>query len=555
MPGRFIIVGGVAAGASAAARLRRMDERADIIILERGEHVSFANCGLPYHAGGVISRRESLLMHTPASLAARFRIDARVRHEAVKIIRGEKKIIIRDHSSGDTYEEHYDCLVLCPGASPVVPPIPGLDRAPVFTLRTVGDSTAIRNFIEENGPACGVVIGGGFIGLETAEMLRARGLEVTVIEASDQVMPPLDPEMAAFIQKHMSENGIELLLNESVVSVEGEGPETAVRCAGGRTVRAGMIVMGIGVRPETALARDAGLAIGGRGGIVVDEYLRTSDPSIFAAGDAVEVTDIVSGESMLLPMAGPANRQGWVVANNIAGRPVRYRGAQGTAVVKVFKMTAACTGRSEKSLKRSGAPYLVCHAHPFSHAAYYPGADQMCVKLIFDPDGGRLLGGQAVGHSGVDKRIDVIAAAIRAGMTVFDLQELELAYAPPYSSAKDPVNMAAYVAGNIVLGMLRTVSWDEIPGLAKRGAFLLDVRTPGECRGGMVTGAVNIPIDDLRARIGEVPRDREVIVYCQQGVRSYLACRILVQNGIDAMGVDGGYRLYAVLTDSGEPEG
>lgn len=541
---KVIIVGGVAAGASAAARLRRLDEEAEIIIFERGEYVSFANCGLPYYAGGVIENRRNLLVQTPKSLHQRFNIDVRVLNEVVRLIPEKKQVEVRDLIEDKIYQESYDFLILCPGASPVIPDIAGINSSNVFTLRNLPDSDLIKEYVNMHKPTSAAVVGAGFIGLEIAEMLKLNGIKVSIVEAAPQVMGVLDYEMAALVEDYLINQGMELYLADRLVSVAGESQVEELVLASGKRIAADLLVLGIGVKPESGLAREAGLAIGSTGGILVDEYLCTSDPNIYAAGDAVQIKDIVSGEDYLLPMASPANRQGWLIANNIAGRPISYTGAQGTAIVKIFEMAAACTGRNEKALHRLGIDYKACHIYPASHATYYPGASELAVKILFTPDEGKLLGAQVVGFEGVDKRIDVLATAIRAGMSVFELQELELAYAPPFSSAKDPVNLAGYTAGNIVNGDIRVTYWEEVATRLDSGAYLLDVRTPMEYNAGAVPGAVNIPIDSLRDNLDKIPVDHEVLVYCRTGLRSYIACRLLCQHGCRAINIDGGYKLF-----------
>lgn len=544
MKKKIVIVGGVAAGASTAARLRRLDENAEIIMLERGEYISFANCGLPYYAGGVINSRKRLLVQTPQSMYRRFNIDVRTMSEVQRILPQEKQVEVKNLLANETYQESYDYLVLCPGASPVIPEIAGIDSPNVFTIRNLPDSDAVKEYIELNKPARAVVVGGGYIGMEMVEMLEHSGLSVTIVEAAPQVMGTLDPEMAAIIHGYLSEQDIELCLQDKVISLQGEVRVETVVLASGKKLPTDIVVMGIGVKPEAGLAREAGLVIGSTGGILVDEYLRTSDPAIFAAGDAVQIKDFVTGVDSLIPMASPANRQGWLAASNIAGRPAAYTGAQGTAIVKIFDMVAAVTGKNEKTLQRLGWDYKSCHLHPASHATYYPGSTEMSIKLLFSPEEGKVLGAQIVGYEGVDKRIDVIATAIRAGMTVFDLQELELAYAPPFSSAKDPVNLAGYVAGNIVRQDVKVVQWDAVPDLVTRGAFLIDARTRKEYEANAIEGSHNIPVDKIRECLAEIPQDKEILVYCRSGLRSYIACRILKQHGYDAKNIDGGYISY-----------
>ncbi len=541
---KVVIVGGVAAGASAAARLRRMDENAQIVMFEKGEYISYANCGLPYYVGDVIQKRNKLLVQTPKAMNRRFNIDVRVMSEVTRINAAEKKIEVKNTVSGETYEETYDKLVLCPGASPRIPDIPGINSSNVFLVRNVPDSDMIKEFISAEHPQNAVVVGAGYIGMEMAEMLMHAGMEVTVVEASSQILAPFDPEMAAIVARYLRKKGVKLKLNSTVASLEGSKRVEQALLSDGSSIPAGLVVLGMGVSPATGLAVEAGLAIGDRGAILVNEYLQTSDPDIYAAGDAIQVKDFITGQSLYLPLAGPANRQGWLVANNICGRQVRYSGAQGTSIVKILDMTAAATGKTEKYLKAQGIDYRAVHTHPASSATYYPGSTEMTIKLLFTPDEGKVLGAQIVGYDKVDKRMDVLATAIRAGMNVFDLQELELAYAPPFSSAKDPVNMTAYVAGNVVSGMMDVVSWADVPGRVAAGSFLLDVRTEAECQAGMADGAVNISVDDIRKRLDDLPRDQEILAYCRVGLRSYITCRILKQNGFNVRNISGGYLSY-----------
>lgn len=544
MAKKVVIVGGVAAGASAAARLRRMDEDAQIIMVERGEYISFANCGLPYYVGGVIKKRERLLIQTPRSMFKRFNIEVRNNSEVEQINPQEKEIVIKNTLEGDSYRESYDYLVLCPGAAPIIPNIPGINQPNVFSVRNVPDSDRIKQYIDMNEPKTAVIIGGGFVGLEMAEMLYECNLDVCIVEAADQLMGPLDPEMAAIVHSYLRSQDIELCLGDQAISMEGSDQVESVILASGRKVPADIVILGIGVKPEVGLATNAGLAIGSTGGILVDEYLRTSDPFIYAAGDAIQIKDFVTGQDSLLPLASPANRQGWLIANNLCHRPIKYTGAQGTAIVKIMDQTVAVTGKNEKTLRKLGIPYQACHAQPNSHATYYPGSSVMTAKLLFDPQDGKVLGAQIVGRDGVDKRIDVIATAIRAGMTVFDLQELELAYAPPFSSAKDPVNMLAYAASNIVNRDIEVIQWPDVPKRVMEGSFLIDARTAKEFERGTVDGAHNIPVDEVRARIDEIPKDKEVLVYCGQGLRSYIVNRILRPKGYDVKNISGGYGLY-----------
>ncbi len=544
---KVIVVGGVAAGASAAARLRRMDENAQIVMFERGEYISFANCGLPYYVGDVIQKREKLLVQTPKSMYRRFNIDIRIRSEVVKINGQDKNVEVKNLETGETYTETYDKLVLCPGATPKVPNLPGIQKKNVFLVRNVPDSDVIKEYIQIKEPKHAVVIGAGYIGMEMAEVLKHSGLQVSVIEASPQILGPLDPDMAAIVEKYIKEIGIDLYLNQTVTSLDGEDLVDQVVLSSGESIPADLIVLGMGVKPETKLAETGGVALGETGAIEVDEYLRTSVPDIYAAGDAIQVKDFVTGKNINLPLAGPANRQGWLIANNICGKELKYSGAQGTSIVKVVDMVAATTGKNEKALKAEGIDYVACHTHLASHASYYPGSSEMTVKMLFTPDEGKVLGAQIVGYDGVDKRIDVVAVAIRAGMNVFDLQELELAYAPPFSSAKDPINMTAYVAGNIVNGSVETIQWGEVADRAAAGSFLLDVRTVKEYKAGTVEGAYNVPVDEIRDRLDEIPKDKEIMLYCRAGLRSYIGCRILSQNGYKIKNISGGYLTYEAL--------
>ncbi|MDK2820317.1 MAG: hypothetical protein PWP31_282 [Clostridia bacterium] len=528
---KVLIVGGVAGGASAATRIRRLDEHAEIIIFERGEHISFANCGLPYYVSGVIAERERLLLQTPYNMKKRYNIDVRINSEVTRIFPDEKLVEVKE-KDGKTYKESYSHLILSPGASPIRPPLPGIDAENIFVLRNIPDIDAIKAFIDESKPQKAVIIGGGFIGIEMAENFYALGLETTIVEMADQVLGALDYEMAAIVQRRIRAKGIRLILKNGVKAFEQKGNGiTEILLQNGERISANIIILAIGVKPDTKLAKEAGLSIGEHGGIKVNERLQTSDPNIFAIGDAIEVKDFVTGANTLIPLAGPANKQGRIVADVIAGRNARYEGTQGTAIVKAFDIIIASTGANEKVLKKAGIPYEVSYTHSGSHASYYPNPSMMAIKLIFSPDDGKVLGAQIVGSGGVDKRIDSIAGAIRRGATVFDLQELELAYAPPFSSPKDPVNMAGYVAGNIVNGDLPIIHWHQIQNLDLEKTLLVDVRTPKEFEMGHIDGAVNIPLDNIRERLSEFPHDKEIVIYCQVGLRGYLACRILVQHG------------------------
>lgn len=540
---KVVIVGGVAGGMSAATRLRRLDDDAEIVVLERGAHVSYANCGLPYYLGGVIEERGKLLVQTPEALRARFELEVRVRSEVVSIDRAGRTVRVRELDGGREYDETYDRLVLSPGARPFVPELPGVSRA--RTLRDVADVDRVTADLDA-GARTAVVVGGGFIGVEAAENLRERGLAVTLVELADQVLPPLDPEMAAPVAAELRAHGVRVELGAELAALGTD----SVTLADGRTVPADLVLMAIGVRPDARLALDAGLAVGARGGIAVDDRQRTSDPYVYAVGDAAEKHDALSGEPTLIPLANLANRHGRLVADALAGRPVRAREAVGTAVVKVFGQTAAATGWNEKRLHAAGRPYQAVHLHPGSHAGYYPGASPIAIKLLFDPRDLRILGAQAVGTDGVDKRIDVIATAMAGGLTAVDLTDLELAYAPPYGSAKDPVNMAGMIAENLATGTSRSVQWHELEGLVAEGAALIDVRGRDEHARGAVPGAVNIPVDELRERLAEVPAGQPLIVHCQVGLRGHTAARLLTQlTGRPVANLDGGYATWTAARD------
>ena len=537
---KLVIVGGVAGGASATARMRRLDEKAEIVLFERGENVSFANCGMPYHVGGVIAEREQLLVMPATRFRGRLAVDLRLRHEVVAIDRAAHTVRAVNLISGESVTETYDKLLLATGSSPLRPALPGIDDADVLTLWTMSDMDAIK-LRAEGDMKRAVVVGGGFIGLEAAENLRHYGVSVTLVELLPQVLPTLDPEMAQPLQAELIEDGVELRLGSAVDGFERtDGNRLVVHLRGGEALEADLVVLSVGVRPNSELARASGLRVGERGGIVTDGTMRTDDPDIYAVGDAVQVTDPVLGVPTQVPLAGPANRQGRLVADAIAGLPVApYRGTWGTSIVKVCRLTAASVGASEKTLKRAGAAYEKIYIYPYSHATYYPGAQQMCLKLLFTREG-KLLGAQAVGGEGVDKRIDVLATAMQAGLRVTDLERLELAYAPPYSSAKDPVNFAGYVAGNVLSGETTQVFADAVP----QDALLLDVREPDECERGMIPGAVAIPLGQLRKRLGELPRDRMIVAYCAVGVRGYLAERILRANGFTVSNLSGGITMW-----------
>lgn len=540
---KVVIIGGVAGGASCAARLRRIDEQAEIILFERGQHISFANCGLPYYIGQVIREKGNLLVQTPEGMNTRFAIDVRTESEVIAIDRDAKTVQVENHATGEVYTESYDKLVLSPGASPVRPP--SLTAPNVFTLRNLPDTFAITSYADEHQAKHAIVVGGGFIGIEMAENLTERKIAVTLLDLADQIMPPLDREMASYLHAQLKKHNVDLRLGVGLASISEDGHTATL--TDGTTIATDLVTLGIGVRPETKLAKDAGLAIGTTGGIHVNEYLQTSDPDIYAVGDAIEVTDYITRRPALIPLAGPANKQGRIAANNIAGRPEIYKGTQGSSVLKIFDMTAASTGANEKNLKRAGIPYEKSYTHSLSHAGYYGGATLISLKLLYAPHTGKLLGAQAIGKSGVEKRIDVLATAIRAGMSVFDLEELELTYAPPYSSAKDPVNMGGYVASNLIIGDSAAIHWDEIG--QDDSAYLVDVRTAYEYSRGTIKDAVNIPVDELRNRLDELPKDKPIHIICQVGLRGYIAYRILAANGFVGMkNLSGGYYLYHTAT-------
>jgi NADPH-dependent 2,4-dienoyl-CoA reductase/sulfur reductase-like enzyme/rhodanese-related sulfurtransferase len=544
---KLLIVGGVAGGASAAARSRRLSEDAEIVLFERGPDVSFANCGLPYYVGGEIPQRDKLLVTTPERLRTRFRLDVRTRSSVEAVDRSAKKIRVRDLASGREYEETYDKLILAPGAAPLRPAISGIDLPGIFTLRNLQDVDRIKARVD-HGVRQAVAVGAGFIGLELAENFVKRGITTTMVEKNDQILTPFDKEMTTPILETLVARGVTVLLGQTAEGFEQTPDGIVVRLKSGQRLVAQLVILGVGVRPENKLAVDAGLEVGPRGGIRVNEFLQTSDPDIYAVGDAIEVKDFVSGAPTQVPLAGPANRQGRIAADNVFGRAAKFRGTQGTAIVGVFDRTAAITGASEKALRRADLPYRKVYVHPTHHAGYYPGADQMTLKILFHPETGKLLGAQAVGGAGADKRIDVLAVAIQAGMTVFDLEEMELAYAPQYGSAKDPINMAGFVAGGMLRGEHPQLDVEAVLAApADRRPLVLDVRTSQEFSAGNIPGATNIPVDDLRSRLDELSTDREIAVYCQVGQRGYLATRILRQGGFSASNIGGGYKTYKLF--------
>ncbi|HBC3931155.1 TPA: FAD-dependent oxidoreductase [Vibrio parahaemolyticus] len=564
---KILIVGGVAGGASAAARARRLSEDAEIIMFERGSFVSFANCGLPYHIGGDIKDRSKLLLQTPESFLARFNVDVRVMNEVISIDRHNKQVTVKNLLDSSEYTESYDFLLLSPGAGPVVPPIPGIDNPLTHSLRNIPDMDRIIQTIQMNNTEHATVVGGGFIGLEMMEAFHQLGIKTTLIEMADQVMTPVDREMAGFAHAEIRQKGIDLKLgvalqaieyvpNEHIASI-GSGEDTEhqhiegelnLTLSNGESLTTDILIMAIGVRPETKLAKEAGLQIGELGGIYTNEMMQTSDPSIYAVGDAVEEKDFVTGAQTLVPLAGPANRQGRMAADNMLGRSETYQGTQGTAICKIFDLAVASTGKNEKQLKRDGVEYEKVYVHTASHASYYPGAEIVSFKMLFDPKTGKIFGAQAVGKDGVDKRIDVMAVAQRAGMTVEQLQHLELTYAPPYGSAKDVINQAAFVANNIIKSDATPIHFDEMDSLTEE-QVLLDVRNPGELENvGFIKDAINIPVDQLRHRMDELPKDKEIVIYCQVGLRGNVAYRQLVNNGFKARNLIGGYRTYKFAT-------
>lgn len=544
---KVVIIGGVAGGASAAARLRRLDENAHIVVVERGPYISFANCGLPYYLGGTIQDRAALTLQTPESFKARFNVDVRVFSEAVSIQPDNKTITIHNHNTGEEYEESYDSLVLSMGADAAMPPIPGIDSKKVFTVRNIPDTVAVKTYIEEHQAKKAVVAGGGFIGLEVAENLRDLGMDVTLVEMADQVIPSIDADMAAQVHGHMRQKGLHLLLGSALQKIEDT--ETGVSLTvNGEPIDADLLVMAIGVRPASQIAVKAGLPANARGALIVNSAMETGVDGIYAVGDLIEITHFVTGEKGYIPLAGPANKQGRIAADNICGIPSRYTGTQGSSILKVFDLAVASTGISEKTAKALHLNYEKSFTFSANHATYYPGATNMSIKTIFEKDTGKILGAQIVGNDGVDKRCDVFATAIRAGMTAKDLTELELCYAPPFGSAKDPVNMAGYVIENMMSGLVKTFHWHDIEKISKDpGAFLLDTRNPMEYMAGTIPGFVNIPLDSLRDRLDEIPKDKTIYVTCQIGLRGYIAARILMQNGYDVYNLSGGYRLYQTI--------
>ncbi|MBR5232425.1 MAG: FAD-dependent oxidoreductase [Clostridia bacterium] len=541
---KIVIVGGAAGGATAAARLRRLNEQAQIIVFERTNYISYANCGLPYFIGGIIEDPDDLTLQTPESFYARFRVQMKVLHEVTALHPQRKTVTVKNLTTGNVFEESYDKLILSPGAKPVQPQLPGMDADRVFTLRTVEDTLRIREYVDTHRPRTAVLAGGGYIGVELAENLRDLGMDVTIIQRPGQLLTPFDGDMAALIHSKMRAHGVKLALGHTVEGFKAAENGVKVLLKDAAPLHADMVVLAVGVTPDTRLAKEAGLALGMKGAILVNDRMETSQPDIYAAGDAVQVKHFVTGEDTLLPLAGPANKQGRIIADNICGGDSRYLGSQGSSVLKIFDLTAACTGINETHAKRLGIAADSVILSPMSHAGYYPGGKVMTMKVVFEKETFRLLGAQIVGYDGVDKRIDVLAAVLHAGMKASDLKELDLCYAPPYSSAKDPVNMAGFMIDNIENGVLR--QWhlgDKLP----ENAALLDTRTAGEFSRGHIDGFINIPVDDLRERLHELDPAKPVYVICQSGLRSYIACRILMGNGFDAYNFSGGYRFYAAV--------
>lgn len=540
---KTVIIGGVAGGASAAARLRRLDENAQIIILEQGNYVSFANCGLPYYIGGEIPRQEDLTLQTPKSFRVRFNIDVRVGHRAISLEPGSKTITVQNQADGTTYIETYDKLILSPGAAPIRPPIPGLDSSGIFTLRNIPDTLAIKHFIQKNNPKTAVVVGGGYIGVEMAENLACNGLEVTIVELANHLIASLDFEMAADVHHYLQARGIRLMLKNGLQEII-PGDPMIIKLQKGE-LAADLVILSIGVRPDTAIAKLCGITTDSRGSILVNSHMETNLPDIYAVGDAVLVENFISGTPAFLPLAGPANKQGRIAADNICGIPSSYEGTQGSAILKVFDMTVASSGLNETAAKAANINYDKTYLYPASHATYYPGWSNMSIKILWDKNTNRLLGGQIIGFDGVAKRMDVLSTAIRLGAKVTDLKNLELCYAPPFGSAKDPINMIGFLAENVITGKLTQFFWDDVNTLPQDGSVtLLDVRTPDEVAQGYIPGFLHIPLDNLRENLSELPANKPVYVHCHSGVRSYIACRILSGHGFTCYNLAGGYRLY-----------
>lgn len=544
MSKKIIIVGGVAGGASSAARLRRLDEDAEIIMFEKGEYISFANCGLPYYIGETIKERENLLVQTPEKMMGRFNIDVRINSEVIAVDSKNKKITVKNSEKGQ-YEESYDYMILSPGATPVKPPIEGIDSSKIFTLRNIPDTDKIKSYVDKEKPKSAVVIGGGYIGVEMAENLKERGLDVVLAEAAPHILAPFDSDMVTFAEKELEDSGVDLLLKNGVKSFKDIGENIEVLLQDGETLNVHMVILSIGVKPDTSFLKDSGIELGPKGHIIVDNHMKTNLEGVYAVGDAIEVVDYINNKKTAIALAGPANKQGRIAADNITGIESTYKGTQGTAIIKVFGLTGASTGNNERTLKANDISYNVVHVHEQSHAGYYPGATPIALKVIFD-EKGKVLGAQAFGYEGVDKRIDDIAVAIRYGGTIYDLEELELSYAPPYSSAKDIVNMAGFAAENILTGKVYTVRVEEIDNMDKNKALLLDVREDIEIENGKIEDALEIPLHEIRSRLKEIPKDKEIWVYCQAGLRGYIACRILMAKGFKVKNISGGYKTYTM---------
>lgn len=547
---KYLIVGGVAGGATTAARLRRIDESAEIIMFERGEHISYANCGLPYYVGGVITERQNLLLQTPESFKARLNVEVRINNEVISIKTDDKTVEVKDIANNTSYTESYDKLIVSPGAEPIKPPIPGINDEAIFTVRNVKDTDKIKGFYDGKKPKKAVVVGAGFIGLEMAENLHHMGMMVTIVEMADQVMTPLDYEMAAEVHMHLKTKNVEFYLKDGVSEFNREGDKLNIHLQSGRKIDADMVILSIGVRPETKLIKEAGLELAPNGGIKVNEYLQTSNEHVYALGDAMAFPHPLTGKYTNAYLAGPANKQARMLADNLVnGHTKKYKGSIATAIAKVFDITVASTGLAEKVLKKEGIKYISNITHGASNAGYYPGAMPTTIKIMFDPETGKLFGGQIIGYVGVDKRIDLIATVLKNKGSIYDLQEIEHAYAPPFSSAKDPVNQAGFTAGNIIEGLVNIIHWDELHQLHAPNNFILDVRTPDEFELGQIEGAVNIEVDKIRERIDEIPKDKKIIIYCGVGLRGYFAARILMQRGFkDVVNLSGGYKTYEHAT-------
>lgn len=546
MSKKVLIVGGVAGGASAAARLRRLNEDFEIIMFEKGEYISFANCGLPYYIGDSIKNRGFLLVQTVEGMKERFNLDVRNLSEVISIDKENKSVKVKNHKTGEIYDETYDKLILSPGAMPKIPDIEGIKSCEnIFTLRNIADTDNIKDYVDKNKPQKALVVGGGFIGLEMAENLHERGVEVTLVHSRDQVMKPVDYEMASILHAHLIEKGVKLILKDKPGKIENKGKKVILKS--GKEIETDMIILSIGVTPESKIAKEAGIEVNEKGAIVINSKMRTSDKDIYAVGDAVQVIDFVNKKPTMIPLAWPANRQGRLVADILSGKDVEYKGSLGSLVAKVFDLTVAATGNNEKTLREMNIPYKAIHIHPASHAGYYPGATQISFKMLFDPKTGKVLGAQGVGKEGIDKRIDLIANSIKAGFTVYDLQDTEVCYAPPYNSAKDPVNLMGYYGANIIENIVDNTQWYEIDDLVKNDEYILDVREEYEVSNGSIPNVINIPLGQIRNRLNEIPKDKKIYVCCQVGLRGYIACTILNQYGYNTSNIDGGYKTYSSI--------